>query len=125
MRALGWCALYGAVGAGFLWAGASQGVGFYALPGLGFLALAAWEAGRRRSGKGWNPSLSLAYGLLALCYVYQGISEPTGFHVGAAVCWSLLGALYAGKAVRDFRRPVGHSRPMRKIILMEEDDHER
>ena len=103
MRAL-YTAFYGAVGAGLLWMSAGQGIGFFALIGGAFLAMALWVA-VKGCRKKWDPTLNLAYMLLALCYLYRGITEPTGFHVGAAVCWVLIGALYGAEAIRKFRRP--------------------
>lgn len=60
---------------------------------------------RQRVPEEMGSDAELAYMLLALCYLYRGITEPTGFHVGAAVCWVLIGALYGAEAIRKFRRP--------------------
>ena len=113
MKALGWSAvyavLYAVCGGAFLWQWAVGGSGLYALPGACFLALSAWEVRRafrvRRTGGGnvWSPTLDIAYVILALCNIGRGIAEPTGFNVGVAVCWSILGVLYAAKALRELR----------------------
>lgn len=54
---------------------------------------------------GWvvNIILYVAFVILALSSVFRAAAEPTGFNAGMAVCWSVLGALYAVKAVREFR----------------------
>lgn len=101
--------LYTAAGAALLWAGTSKGINFYAFAGLCLLALALWEgrtalrAYRRKQCPGRHPTMNLAYVLLALCSIARAIAEPTGFNVGIAVCWSILGVLYAVKFAREIR----------------------
>lgn len=110
LRACG-AVLYAAVGGAFLWAASAQRVGFFFLPGGCFLGLAVWEgwvlardcrAGRNGARK-WSPSMSLAYVVLAVCYVWKAVAQPSGFNGFIAVCWSVLGAAYAVKTVRAIR----------------------
>lgn len=105
MKAITWSLFYAVIGALFLCMGAFQGTGFYLLIGGGFLMLAAgeaWASARRREEKpGWRLSTSLAFLLIAACYVYRGVIEPTGSNVGMAVVWAALGAAYIMKTVRQ------------------------
>lgn len=104
MKAVTWSLFYAVIGALFLCAGTFQGVGFYLLAGGGFLLLGAGEAWvsvrsrGKREPSGWRFSHSMAFLLIAACYVYRGAADPTGTNVGMAAVWGLLGAAYIAKA---------------------------
>ncbi len=110
MMPLAWSLFYTVLGGAVLCAGAFQGDGLLLFGGACWLAMAAWEVlasiRARRTGRS-RPcpplSLNLSYVLLALFFVYNAVRETTGSNVFMAVCWSILGLLYAVKAVRQLR----------------------
>lgn len=103
--------LYAAAGAAYLWVGTTRGIGFYPIAGICFLALAAWEVWtifrRLRTGRtgwpGWPPTLNLGYVILTLCQIYRCAIEPTDFNIALAAGWSVIGAVWAFRFVREFR----------------------
>jgi len=110
MKPLAWSLFYTVLGGAVLCAGAFQGDGLLLFGGACWLAMAVWEAlasvRARRTGRTrpYPPlTLNLSYVLLALFYAYKAVRGPTGFNVFMAVCWSILGLLYAVRAVRRLR----------------------
>jgi len=110
MMPLAWSLFYTILGAAVLCAGVFQSDGLLMFGGACWLAMAAWEIlasiRARRTGRSrpYPPlSLSLSYVLLALFYVYKAVRAPDGFNIFMAVCWSILGLLYAVRAVRQLR----------------------
>lgn len=103
--------LYAAAGAAFLWAGTARQIGVYAVAGVCFLALAAWEGWtifrELRTGwvgrPGWSPALYLGCVIVALCQIHRSVIEPTDFNTAIAAGWSLVGAVWAVRAVRESR----------------------
>ncbi len=110
MMPLAWSLFYTILGAAVLCAGAFQGDGLLLFAGVCWLAMGAGEVlmsiRARRTGRSrpYPPlSLNLSFVLLAVFFVYKAVRGPAGFNVTMAVCWSILGLLYAVRAVRQLR----------------------
>ena len=103
--------LYAACGGLFLWMAWDREIGFYTLIGASLLVLAAWEgwawvrdyrAGRNEKRE-WDPSMTVAFILVAVVQVRKAITEPYGINPLIAAGWVFISAVYTVRTVRGLR----------------------
>lgn len=103
--------LFAACGALFLWAAWDRETGFYILVGACLLALAAWTGwtwvqdyrADRNEKCEWDPSMTVAFILVAVVQVRKAITEPYGINPLIAAGWVFISAVYTVRTVRGLR----------------------